>query len=760
MNTDKLEEVIKSLVSAPVREYFLYDLLMAYGLPKASITRLKKGDYNLSDNVGEILWKKKLLFKEETKADLHALIDKLSNDQSIQKHHPRFIIVTDFKIFLAVDTATKDTLDISLNELPQYYDFFLPWAGIEKSQFQNENPADIKAAERMGRLYDLILETNPVTDEYSRHALNVFLSRLLFCFFSEDTGIFPENLFINALASHTEKDGSDLQAYLTKLFNVLNLEDRSGYPKYLTEFPYVNGGLFADEYPVPEFNKKSRDIIIECGSLNWKDINPDIFGSMMQAIVHTDQRSGLGMHYTSVTNIMKVIGPLFLNDLYEKLDRAGKNKGKLLTLLDRLCHLRIFDPACGSGNFLIIAYKELCKLEIEIFKRLEGDQLSLFSSNIKLTQFYGIEIDDFAHETAKLSLWLAQHQMNLVFQEVFNVNRPTLPLKAGGNIVCGNATRIDWEKVCPKAEDAEVYILGNPPYLGASLQSKEHKKDMEFVFSEIEGYKNLDFIACWFLIGSKYIRNNSAQLAFVSTNSLNQGEQVAILWPSIFSMGLEIGFAHQSFLWTNNAKGNAGVTCVVINIRNPSKNPKYLFNNREFRKVNNINPYLLEGRALFVKKRRTVLSDLPAMKYGNKPTDGGYLSLTKNERDELIKESPEAIKFIKKFIGSAEFINDKRRYCLWIEDKDLDQALLVKEIDKRIAAVKKFRLNSKKKSTKEKAANSHQFAEIRYGAQQSIIVPSHSSIRREYIPIGFLDSDTIIPNSAQAIYEPSMLMDS
>ncbi len=354
MNIDKLEDNIQSLVTNLNEKSFIYDLLLAYEQPRSSITRLKKGDYNLSKIPGEILWKKKLFFKEETAIDLHELIDKVKSDLAIIRHHPRFIIVTDFQTLLSVDTRTEDTLDIPVPDLAKYCDFFLPWAGMEKSQFQSENPADIKAAERMGRLCDLILEDNPAGNDSDRHALNIFLSRLLFCFFAEDTDIFADNQFTNAVASHTAQDGSDLQAYLQKLFKVLNLRERSGFPQ-------------------------------------------------------------------------------FLNDLCDELEQAGNNKTKLTKLLARLYHLRIFDPACGSGNFLIIAYKELCKLEIKVFKRLYDNQLSFrFTSKINLSQFYGIELDDFAHETAKLSLWLAEHQMNLAFKEVFGKARPTLPLQDGG----------------------------------------------------------------------------------------------------------------------------------------------------------------------------------------------------------------------------------------------------------------------------------------------------------------------------------------
>ena len=675
MNIDRLEENIQSLVTNLTPESFIYDLLLAYEQPKASITRLKKGDYNLSKKEKEVLWKKKLFFRNETESDLHILIDKLKNDSNIIKHHPRFIIVTDFHTLLSVDTKNKDSLDIPIIDLSKHYDFFLPWAGLEKSQLQSENPADIKAAERMGRLYDLILEDNPVKNESDRHALNNFLSRLLFCFFAEDTGIFNDGLFTNALASHTAQDGSDLQTYLQKLFVVLNSQKRTKYPQFLQNFPYVNGGLFNKDHRVPTFSAKSRHIIIECGSLNWKAINPDIFGSMMQAVVHSDQRSSMGMHYTSVVNIMKVIKPLFLDDLYAELEQAGNNKKKLRKLLDRLCHLRIFDPACGSGNFLIIAYKELCKLEIEVLKRLHGKQKTFrFFSNIKLTQFYGIELDDFAHETAKLSMWLAEHQMNLSFKEVFGVTRPTLPLQDGGHIICGNATRLDWEEVCPKAKNHEIYILGNPPYLGARMQNKHQKADIKFVMQNYGKAKKIDYIVCWFIKATEYIKGTEAKFAFVSTNSICQGEQVPLVWPYILSKQVEIYFAHTSFKWANNAKGSAGVTCIVVGLRNITENPKILYTNAHKTTVKNINPYLRNASDLYIVKRNKSLSNFPQMHYGNMAIDGGNLLLSCHEKTQLIKDYPDTVKIIKKVQGAQEFLKGIERWCLWIDNKNLSIA--------------------------------------------------------------------------------------
>ncbi len=768
MNLEKLESNIKLLVENLTEETFIYDLLLAYEQPKSSITRLQKGDYNLSKTDGEVLWKKKLFFKKENDNDLHCLIDNLKSDPLIIKHHPRFIVVTDFQTLLSIDTRTEDTLDTKIGNLAKHVDFFLPWAGREKSRFPSEKLADIKAAERMGLLYDLILEGNPTENEPDRHALNIFLSRLLFCFFAEDTGIFTNNQFTNAIASHTDDDGSDLQIYLQKLFKVLNLDscDRFDYPQFLNDFPYVNGGLFADDYPVPKFTARSRKIIIECGSLNWKAINPDIFGSMIQAVVHKEQRSSIGMHYTSVVNIMKVIEPLFLNDLYTELEQAGNNEKKLTKLLYRLCHIRIFDPACGSGNFLIIAYKELCKLEIEIFKVFKqlaskklssqyGKQRSFqFRGNIELTKFYGIEQDDFAHETTKLSLWLIAHQMNIAFNEVIGETRPTLPLQDGGYIICDNATRLDWEEVCPKDAAYDIYILGNPPYLGSRYQDKKHKDDMEYVFSK--DFKNLDYVSCWLLKASEFIRNTEAKFAFVTTNSICQGVQVGLLWPRVLCKQLEIGFAHKSFKWTNNAKGNAGVIIVIVGIRNKSNNEKRLYSHNSFHTVKNINGYLSTSNTIYIYRRsHPFFANISPMVYGTLLNDGGNLVMSTAEKNKLLDCSPEAEKLIRRYIGTREFLRGLERWCLYISSKDLELALEIPEIKRRLEAVTEKRSKSTEKSTVAIAKKPNRYYFSAHEDGYSIFVPRTSSESREYIPIGLLNGETII-SDAQAIYKPEI----
>lgn len=757
MNVSQVENNIENLMGSYTPETFIFDFLLAYGQPKASITRLQKGDYNLAKDGDEILWKKKVCFKKETTKDLHLAIDELKSDPKRNKHKPRFFIVTDFSKFLAIDSDNGDSLDIQFSDLAAHFDFFLPWAGMEKSQLQNENPADVKAAERMGRLYDLILENNKIESEEDRHALNIFFARLLFCFFAEDTDIFKPDIFTNSIASHTAQDGSDLQQYLERLFEVLSVESRDEFPNYLKDFPFVNGGLFSEHHPVPKFSAKSRKIVIECGALNWKAINPDIFGSMMQAVVHSDKRSGMGMHYTSVVNIMKVIEPLFLNDLYEDLEKAGENKKKLQSLLKRIYNLKIFDPACGSGNFLIIAFKELCKLEIEIFKKINSSgqrYFDFYKSEISLTQFYGIELDDFAHELAKLSLWLAEHQMNVAFKEVFGESRPTLPLQDGGNIVCDNAIKTDWTKVCPIQEGHEVFLLGNPPYIGGKLQNAQQKEDLESISTELGKCKNLDYIACWFIKASNFIQNTNASFAFVSTNSICQGEQVPLLWPHLIKKGLEISFAYKSFPWTNNAKGSAAIICVIVGLRNKSHSPKYLFQGETKRKVNNISPYLIEGSHIIVEKRTVPISTIPRILFGSMPRDGGHLVLSREDKDNLLKENPAADKFIKRYLGSKEFIRGEERYCLWILDRELSEAKAIAGVSKRLEGVREERLKSKAQSTRKFSSLPHRFVQISYKGEPSIIIPRVSSARRTYIPIGFLDSDTVISDLAFAIYKP------
>lgn len=758
MNSTHIENNVKAISGHINKETFIYDFLLAYGISKTSIARLKKGDFNLSKVEGEVLYKNKIFLKVDKSDRLLIQTEELACDERILKHNPRFIFVTDFETIVSKDLKTKQNRDFKILDLPKYFDFFLPLTGAEIYKSSNDNKADRDAAYKLAQLYDILVTDNPDIYKEGSHKLNVFLSRLLFCFFAEDTGIFERlSIFTETLSQHTAEDGNNVHDFLSRLFLRLN-SSAGDFPDYLEQFPYVNGGLFRDLIQPPKFSTKSRRILLECGDLDWSEINPDIFGSMIQAVADPEERSDLGMHYTSVPNIRKLIEPLFLDELYEDFQKNFEHIGNLKRLLNRIAKIKFFDPACGSGNFLIITYKEIRLLEIKIIRRLIElqKQKSLFFTNINLSQFYGIEIKDFAHEMAILSLWLAEHQMNKVFEaelEDYGQSKPILPLKEAGRIVCGNATRINWEDVCPKGMDDEIYILGNPPYLGARLQDDHQKEDIAYALGAIRGSNNLDYISIWFYKARKYIHGTFSKFAFVSTNSICQGEQVSLLWPKILTDNIEIDFAHQSFKWTNNAKGNAGVTVIIIGLRNKSSALKYLFFDRIKKEAKNINAYLLDGNNIYVLPRTKTLSKLPEMNFGSMPNDNGYLLLDEREKSELVFESPEAKVFIKKFSGGSEFLKGINKFCLWIDSNQLDKVNSIKKIRERIDQVKSTREKSERGATKKLALVPYRFGEVRHQETDSIIVPATSSERREYIPIGFLNNETVISNSAMAIYD-------
>jgi len=758
MNLGEIEERVESLDENQGFD-LIYDMLRAYGLPNASIARLRNGSHNRSDRVDECLWKGKVYYLfVRSSDDLHGVIDAAAADSRIIRERPRFLIVRDSAHLLALDTRTNDTLDTTLADLSSHFEFFLPWSGIEKTQLENLNYADVKAAEKMARLYDEIIKHNQISSTADVHHLNVFFSRLLFCFFAEDTRVFAQGQFTNAIASWTSVNGDDIHSFLDELFDVLNTEPlaRADLPSRFRAFGYVNGKLFNQETGSPKFSAKARRVLLECGTLDWSQINPDIFGSMIQAVVNPSQRAGLGMHYTSVENIMKVIRPLFLDDLQNALDVALGSRLKLRHLLTRICTIKVFDPACGSGNFLVIAYKELRKLEHQVLQRiheLDPSQKGLFSlSEIKLENFFGIEIDDFAHEIAILSLWLAKHQMNVEFYELFGVEISLIPLKDSGNVVRANAISIDWEEVCPKGDGDDIFVLGNPPYCGSSMQDAAQKKDFVTYFGTTKYPKNLDYIALWFLKGARYIADGNAELGFVSTNSVSQGDHVALMWPLILHAGAEIKFAHESFRWSNQAKGNAGVTCVIVGLSTRSPQKRVIYSEGQKREVANISPYLSAASSnTIVHQRRDSLSGLPAMVRGSQPSDGGYLNFSEAERAQLIASDPAAEKYVRQYMGAKELINGTVRYCLWITDVEASQASAIPEIAKRLNGVRASRLRGS--TTAQAGANRpYRFLQPAHRETASIIVPGHSSELREYIPMGFLDQRTVISNAAMAIY--------
>lgn len=740
---------------------FIFDLLTAYGRAQGNITRLRNGSLNVAEDPSTEIAQKNVVYFKHTTKDPLAVIEELRTSPAVVRYNTRFVIVTDFVELVAIDTKTNENLMIPIREIDQHFTFFLPWAGMEKAQYVAEAHADVKAAERMGKLFDELLQANPgiFDDPTGRHALNTFFTRLLFCFFAEDTGIFKENQFTNAVGSHTQVDGSDVAEFLTYLFAALDTKFTSSKPTHLASFPYVNGRLFqmSTKQTIPQFTKKARDLLVEAGTLIWREINPDIFGSMFQAVVTPGKRADLGQHYTSVPNILKTIEPLFMDELKEKFDQSFNSIPQLEKLLDRISEIKIFDPACGSGNFLVIAYKELRRLEHAILERLgtlsiKHQRISL-ESRINIENFYGIEIDDFAVEVAILSLWIAKHQMNTEFYEKFNLKIELIPLKEAGQIVQGNATRVDWNMVCPN-DGGEIYLIGNPPYKGGKSQNREMKADYPFVFGTRPYSKDLDYIALWFVKGANYIEGTRAELSFVSTNSVAQGEHVGLMFPMIFAMDIEIGYAYTSFKWENNAKRNAGVTVVVINLRMERPGQKLIFTDGLQIQVTNINGYLTDGPSVFVYRRTSVLSpDLPRMVLGSMPKDGGHLILEPRDCSEIIALDQKSEKFIKRYIGSAEFINDIERYCLWIMDSDLDEARQNPLIDGRLDAVASWRSESVASTTADFAVYPNRFKQMAYRPTNSVVVPRVSSERRKYVPMGFLGPETVVSDLANTVYD-------
>jgi type I restriction-modification system DNA methylase subunit len=780
----------------------LYELLAAYGRASSAITKLRQGSLNLAeDKENDILQRGVVYFRHiADSSKLRSTLEGLEQDPLVVRYNPRYLIVTDYDKLVAVDTKKDTRLDINLRDIDRDVDFFYGWTGDEITDEKTEAVADRRAADKMQELYSEIERVNAerLADPQAnfRHDLNVFFSRLLFCFFAEDTRVFSsdeKSIFTSSIKDFTQTDGSDLNTFLQTLFEALDTEDKTNFTSPFSKFPYVNGTIFDTKkhsIGIPKFNAQARKLILDCGSLNWSEINPDIFGSMFQSIVDEDLRHTHGQHYTSVPNIMKTIEPLFIDELREEFDKNYDNPSKLIRLWERISKIKVFDPACGSGNFLIIAYKELRKIEHAIIERLlvgsflEKSFQNKLSSQIKLDNFYGIEIDDFPHEIAILSLYLAKHQMNIDFEKQFGREIKLIPLKDNANIIHGNAARLDWNEVCPnvphavgmpnsssqqssliefedeheqqelaKEEFDEIYLIGNPPYQGSRGQDESQKEDIKIVCGELQNFKSLDYISIWFIKGSRYIEGTRSRLCFVTTNSITQGEQVSILWPPILE-SLEIGFAHLSFKWQNSARANAGVTVAIINIRNKDRSPKYLYDEGVRHQVDNINAYLSTGANTIVTRRSRVLSSqLPKIDYGSFALDGGFLTLDEVSKEKLITADNRANQFIKKFFGSQELIQGKMKYCLWVEDREVEDAMDIKPVAERLNSVQEWRSGRKGKDSQKNANTPWRFAWRNYKSTDAIMIPIVSSERRPYLPIGYMDSSIVISNAALAVYD-------
>ncbi len=761
-----------------------YEILKAFGKSDIDVARYKAGKGVLTKFDG-LLIKGLFCYRATTTVRLTEELERLKTDELVRKATPKIIAVSDGDTVLAWDTRERDTYEQKLHKMHSDFGFFYPLMNVERVHNEEESPADVKAAEKLAKLHDEIRAYNEYNSDDDLHDLNIFITRLLFCFFAEDTGIFEENLFTGFIRQFTKDDGSDLSELIGAAFRVMNIRtsDRSeDTPKEINAFPYVNGGLFATDIPIPRMGRKARKIVIESGELDWKDINPDIFGSMIQAVVNPDVRAKEGMHYTSVPNIMKVINPLFMDDLraeYKKLTDFYDQKRNLYDLsalsynqfvseckpiikgcnrlLGRMSKMKFFDPACGSGNFLIITYKQLRLLEMDILrlrKKCAPEQMLDFidGSCIRLDQFYGIELLDFPHEVAMLSLWLAEHQMNNKFHADFGVNVDALPLKNINQIKCGNACRLDWEVVCPHDKEEEVFVFGNPPYLGSKLQTKEQKEDLALVCASNKRYKDLDYICNWFVKGRDFISGTVARLAFVSTNSITQGEQIPMFWPMIFERNIEIGFVHKSFKWSNNAKNTAGVSCVVIGLETCCNRPKHIYDDTSVQEVAMINPYLTAGSSVIVEGSFEPMQGFPLMEVKNMTYDGGFLVFDELEKDKMIKLEPEVAQYIIRLQSGSDFIEGKCRYTFWIEDADVEKAMQYSAIRNRVDKVKEYREKSGDVA-KSLARFAYQFRFPKRAKDHFIMIPIVTSERREYLPIGVLDNDTITTNAAYGIYD-------
>ncbi|MAZ91992.1 MAG: lactate dehydrogenase [Maricaulis sp.] len=787
MNAVEIEEAISELAEQPFEpQEFPFAFLEAFGNKATTIKKLRSGASNKSDQ-GGVLQTNNIHIKVCNPGTVTEALRALKESPATTKAKAKYVLATDGSEFEAEDLIGGETVACAYKDFPDHFGFFLSLAGISTVKQIRENAFDIKATSRLNRLYVELLKDNPEWGtEERRHDMNHFMARLIFCFFAEDTDIFDgENLFTATIEQMSERDSSNTHEVIGELFRSMNtkFEERADakIPRWADKFPYVNGGLFSGSTDVPRFSRIAQRYLFHIGNLDWKKINPDIFGSMIQAVADDEERGALGMHYTSVPNILKVLNPLFLDDLREKLEEAGDNSRKLLNLRNRMAKIRVFDPACGSGNFLVIAYKEMRAIEAEINKRRgERDR----RTDIPLTNFRGIELRDFSAEIARLALIIAEFQCDVLYRGQQEALREFLPLNAMNWITCGNALRLDWLNICPPTgtgvkissddlfetpldqaeidfenEGGETYICGNPPYLGSTWQDKDQKSDLERIFDgRTKTWKSLDYVAGWLMKAADYGTHTPTASAFVTTNSICQGQQVPILWPLIFQTGHEIAFAHTSFKWANLASHNAGVTVAIIAITNSHRQKKRIFSLDQegevlVKEAENINGYLVPSPNIEVLKSARPISKIGEMTKGNQPTDGGNLLLTAAEADELNLPVSAKIEYVRPILGSAEYIRGLSRYCIWIEETDCDEVKQYPEITDRLERVREMRRSSTKPATVALANRPHRFGEIRQNGHETvIIVPSVSSEARDYLPVGYLRPGTIVTNLAFVLF--------
>lgn len=791
MNAVEIEAAVSDLATEPFNaQEFPYAFLAAFGNKDTALKRLRTGNNNASDYPGGVLLRNNIHIAVCDEGKVSETLTALLASPSTTKAKAKFVLATDGKDFEAKDLISDELVACAFEDFPNHFGLFLPLAGISSVKEIKDNPIDVRATGRLNKLYVELLRENPDWAKADRRAdMNHFMARLIFCFFAEDTGIFnTSGLFSRTIEQMSDRDGSNTHEVLEVVFKAMNIKfkDRDAtqprLPNWATAFPYVNGGLFSGSTEVPRFTRIARTYLSHAANLNWKEINPDIFGSMIQAVADDEERGALGMHYTSVPNILKVLNPLFLDDLRAQLEAAGDNKAKLLNLRKRMARIRVFDPACGSGNFLVIAYKQMREIEAEINRRRSETHLR---SELPLTNFRGIELRDFPAEIARLALIIAEFQCDVLYRGQQDALAEFLPLNTENWIISGNALRLDWLSICPPTgtgvkvvgddlfntpldqseidfenEGGETYICGNPPYKGSNWRTSEQTDDLGQIFGpRCDGWKALDYVTGWIIKAAEYSAHSPCATAFVTTNSVCQGLQASILWPLVAELGQEIAFAHTSFKWSNLASHNAGVSVIVIGISSaPAKN-KILFDSStsgevSVRRVEQINAYLLNAKNVFVTAAKVPLSFDSLITDGSGALDGGHLILSSDERRSLLTNpAGRAERFVRPYLGSSEFIRGTPRWCLWIEDSEVSLAAQNPLIAQRIDAVRNFR---KSAGTRAQTAvgRPHKFAWINKQQGIQLIIPTVFSERREYITAGLLDDRYIVSNAASIVQSP------
>lgn len=731
---------------------FLIDFFSIFGV---SDRRVNSFEHRVTKRNGrngyiDMLWKGNILIEMKSRGkDLDRAYQQATDYFDGLKEYdlPKYILVCDFHTFRLYDLEADKTFEFTLDQLYKRVNLFGFIAGYSsKVELKEQDPVNIKAAEAMAKLHDSLKEIG-----YDGHNLELYLVRLLFCLFADDSSIFNKNIFYEYVRNHSSEDGSNLASVINEIFEILNTptdKRLKNISDELNAFPYVNGKLFEERLPLASFDSKMRNILLNCSTLDWGKISPAIFGSMFQGVMDADKRRNLGAHYTSERNILKLIKPLFLDELWAEFEKVKNNERQLKIFHQKISSLRFLDPACGCGNFLIVTYRELRLLELEVLKALNGTQRVFNISDLVLCnvdQFAGIEYEEFPAQIAKVAMWLIDHHMNMLCSEEFGEYFVRLPLRKSANIVCGDALELDWNEVAPKEQLS--YIIGNPPFVGARLMSKEQSAQIERVFDHIRGAGNLDYVTAWYAKAAQYIQGTRIKVAFVSTNSIVQGEQVGILWRVLLEKyNVHIHFAHRTFKWSNEAKGNAGVYCVIIGFANFDTDNKTIFEYEDITgephilQAKNINPYLVDAKNTLIENRSKPLCDVPTIGVGNQPIDGGNYLFTKEEMEEFIALEPKSEQYFRPWYGAVEFIQQKPRYCLWLGDCSPSELRAMPHCMERVKNVREFRMASKRAATQKVAETPTRFFIENMPESSYIIVPKVSSERRRYIPMGFMDS--------------------